>query len=560
VASTARMRLVVAGPGTGKTHNFRRVLEGAGGGLALTFIRALMRELDRDLGDLAQVNTFHGYCKRVAHTLGGTDGLSSHFHYFPFLPRLVVEDLKVLGHGGLKPGEIDHLFHVMEDEDEVLRMSLRIGSYYDAVGHTDIVYRVQKHLEANPEAIPEHEVIVVDEYQDFNLLDTRLIDTLADRSPVVIAGDDDQALYAFRDATPEFIRELAERDGVARFHLPYCSRCTEVVVEAVNQLVQEAQERGNLADRIDRTFLCYLPEKAEDSGAHPKLIHAACSVESNKSPYIRWYVGEQIAAIPQEDIDVSREKRHATALVIGPTHWVVPIYEFLRGEFADVRLQISDDVAMTLLDGYRLLARNGKSRLGWRILLHLDPCGGVDEILKSIHEEGAELADLLPGDYREPHLPVAAAVGKPVNDEELSEEEAVALTAALDMTMEEILAELALDPVEPDDVEEDESDDEGDDDGPIIICTTLVGAKGLSAEHVFIVGMNNGVFPRDPGAVTDDEICKLIVGLSRTRKACHLISCGMWAGPPFEKPSSFFNWLGDIAVEERTVNKDYWDS
>jgi len=86
-------------------------------------------------------------------------------------------------------------------------------------------------------------------------------------------------------------------------------------------------------------------------------------------------------------------------------------------------------------------------------------------------------------------------VGKLVNDEELSEEEAVALTAALDMTMEEILAELALDPVESDDVEEDESDDEGDDDGPIIICTTLVGAKGLSAEHVFIVGMNNGVFP-----------------------------------------------------------------
>jgi len=34
----------------------------------------------------------------------------------------------------------------------------------------------------------------------------------------------------------------------------------------------------------------------------------------------------------------------------------------------------------------------------------------------------------------------------------------------------------------------------------------------------------------------------------------------MWAGPPFEKPSSFFDWLGDIAVEERTVNKDYWDS
>ena len=67
---------------------------------------------------------------------------------------------------------------------------------------------------------------------------------------------------------------------------------------------------------------------------------------------------------------------------------------------------------------------------------------------------------------------------------------------------------------------------DGETDGPTIICTTLVGAKGLSAEHVFIVGMNNGASLGTPGAVTDDEVCKLIVGLSRTRKACHLVSCG----------------------------------
>jgi hypothetical protein len=224
VSSTGRIRLVVAGPGTGKTHNFRRVLEGAGGGLALIFIRALMRELQRDLGDLAQVNTFHGYCKSLAHKVGGTDGLTSHFHYFRFLPRLVVEDPRVLGHGGLKEADIDHLFHVMDDKSEVLKASLQIGSYYDAVGHTDVVYRVQRHLEANPESVPEHEVIVVDEYQDFNLLDTSLIDTLAGKSPVVLAGDDDQALYHFRDATPDFIRELALGYWPSRRRAPHSAR------------------------------------------------------------------------------------------------------------------------------------------------------------------------------------------------------------------------------------------------------------------------------------------------------------------------------------------------
>ena len=34
VKSNARKKLVVAGPGTGKTHNFKRVLEKSGGGLA----------------------------------------------------------------------------------------------------------------------------------------------------------------------------------------------------------------------------------------------------------------------------------------------------------------------------------------------------------------------------------------------------------------------------------------------------------------------------------------------------------------------------------------------
>jgi hypothetical protein len=82
-----------------------------------------------------------------------------------------------------------------------LPAALEIGNYYDAVGHNDIVYRVERHFEANPESIPEHEVVVVDEYQDLNYLETHLIDSLAQASAVLIAGDDDQALYAFKGSS-----------------------------------------------------------------------------------------------------------------------------------------------------------------------------------------------------------------------------------------------------------------------------------------------------------------------------------------------------------------------
>jgi superfamily I DNA/RNA helicase len=310
VASDAHKKPVVAGPGTGKTHNFSRVLDKNGGGLAITFIRALAEDLARDLGDLAQVNTFHGYCKHVAHSCGGVGGLTAKFDYFPGLPELVAEDLQILGYDRVGRDDLDRLIREMEEGDGILPAALEIGNYYDAVGHNDIVYRVQRQFEANPASIPEHEVVVVDEYQDFNYLETRVIDSLAQQSAVLIAGDDDQALYAFKGSSPRFIRELADDTEVEQFDLPYCSRCTEVVVEAVKQIAIEAQRRGNLADRIERPYLCYLPEKAADSERHPALIHAACSVENNRVPYARKYIAEQIAEIPEEDIRTRGSASH----------------------------------------------------------------------------------------------------------------------------------------------------------------------------------------------------------------------------------------------------------
>ncbi len=62
----------------------------------------------------------------------------------------------------------------------------------------------------------------------------------------------------------------------------------------------------------------------------------------------------------------------------------------------------------------------------------------------------------------------------------------------------------------------------------------------------------------EPHNVTDDEVCQLIVGLSRTRKACHLVSAGNWLGV-WKKESTFFRWLGDIATERREIDKDYWN-
>ncbi|MBA3583594.1 MAG: ATP-dependent helicase [Gemmatimonadetes bacterium] len=47
--------------------------------------------------------------------------------------------------------------------------------------------------------------VIVDEFQDINRLDFELIRIIARRSRLLLAGDDDQAIYGFRGCTPDFI-------------------------------------------------------------------------------------------------------------------------------------------------------------------------------------------------------------------------------------------------------------------------------------------------------------------------------------------------------------------
>lgn len=556
LSSGADKKLIVAGPGTGKTHTFKAALERAGGGVALTFIRALVRDLRVALADTAEiVNTFHGFAKHLLHS--HPYGVDADFWYCPELPIIVARDLTLLGIGDISESDVNSAFQRLDDAEGLITESVRLGDYYNAVGHNDVVYRVLQRFEEAPEDIPEYPLVVVDEYQDFNPLETSLIGKLEQRSPVLIAGDDDQALYHRKHASPEFIRELAGGGDYTTFDLPFCSRCTEVIVNAVNNVIARAVANGNLAGRLDKPFNCYLPDKAAVSAAHPSIIHAQCTVDSARSPYIARYVAEQIAAIPPVDVAAARAGDYPTALVIGTGEFIQPVFEYLDEHFPNVRLARSTGVELTLLEAYRLLARDSRSRLGWRIVLELDPPAGCDELIRRVLQNGLEFADELPDGYRERHLPHAEAIKRIAGDEELDAHEQAVLEAAVELTLEQIRAELKLDQDVSEEIEEgpDDAIDEG---APTIVCATMVSAKGLSAEHVFIVGFNNEHFPRHPDAITDYEICCLLVALSRTRTQCHLVSCGRWKGLQ-AATSAFLDWLG-APITSVTRNAAYWQA
>ena len=552
IGSTADKRLIVSGPGTGKTFTFEAALGACGGkGLALTFLRNLVADLTVVLGDRADVFTFHGYCKYLMHhhnIAGLRDG-----DYYPPLLDLLIDDIQVLEGKVIDGDDVTAHLHTLDDSDGLIGEVLACADYYNAVSHTDLVYRVLRHFEAASDTIPTFPLIVVDEYQDFSLLETTFIQLLATKSKVLIAGDDDQALYGkLRNAEADFIRALAGEGLFETFELPYCVRCTSVIVAAVNDLLAAATARGNLARRLTKSFECYLPDKGADSEANPKIIHVQCSTAN--TPYAGQYIAQQIARIPRVDIATSREKGYPTALVIGPNPFLNRAYQVVQQRFPKARMKTSSEVPIDALDGYRRIARNDKSRLGWRIIIAAYPFDGWKTVLKQVLEAGAELADQLPEVYRDEHSEIARLLGVMLESGTLSTEDQDRLTTATGRSSDEIKAALAID--EPEDTEiEDETGGVPGEYEPDILFTSLVGSKGLSAEHVFVVGLNDGHLPRRRTAPTDEEVCNLLVALSRTRKRCHVVSCKFF-GKGFLTESLFLDWIRPH-LEAIEVDKNY---
>lgn len=102
--------------------------------------------------------------------------------------------------------------------------------------------------------------VVVDEFQDVNRLDFELVRTLAARATLVVAGDDDQAIYAFRGCSHEFLVELGSRLGRAVDSHPLRTnyRSPPNLLAAADRLIRKNRARipkRPIAHRRDRAVM-----------------------------------------------------------------------------------------------------------------------------------------------------------------------------------------------------------------------------------------------------------------------------------------------------------------
>ncbi len=117
-------------------------------------------------------------------------------------------------------------------------------------------------------------VIIVDEYQDVNLAQQRLIELLADGSAeIMVVGDDDQTIYEWRGARPSYIL----RDCKDRFHykpfidykLSHSFRFGPVLAQAAENCISKNRNRmlkSVISHRLDRDTRIKIMDSADESG------------------------------------------------------------------------------------------------------------------------------------------------------------------------------------------------------------------------------------------------------------------------------------------------------
>lgn len=110
----------------------------------------------------------------------------------------------------------------------------------------------------------QYRCIIVDEFQDINLLDFEFIRLIAKNKELIVVGDDDQAIYAFRGCSPDYILRFPERiERPVESHLLNVNyRCPKNIVSMSSQLIQHN------SDRITKN-----PRAASSRDADVKLWH-----------------------------------------------------------------------------------------------------------------------------------------------------------------------------------------------------------------------------------------------------------------------------------------------
>ena len=250
--------------------------------LAITFTNKAAGELKSriadKLGEKANdiwAGTFHSVCARILRRYGDLLGYSSHFTIYDTddQKRVIKDILKQMGISEKDlpvkyvMNEISHAKDSLISSEEYAlsaskgfyQMKRLAGEVYkeyqkrlksaDAMDFDDIIINAVELFEKNPDVLEYYsnkfKYIMVDEYQDTNHAQYKLVSMLASvHQNICVVGDDDQSIYSFRGATIENILSFEDNFPNAKvIRLEQNYRSTAPILNAANAVIANNKER-----------------------------------------------------------------------------------------------------------------------------------------------------------------------------------------------------------------------------------------------------------------------------------------------------------------------------
>jgi DNA helicase II / ATP-dependent DNA helicase PcrA len=215
------MRILLASPGTGKTTKIKSIIDSAyseaSNILVLSFTNATINDLTKSFTDYKNVSchTLHQYALIINHlTL-------NHILSYPEIKHLNKFAEKV---------SID--FYTLCQQLQCMTFDMMIESSIEFIKENP-AYADEK--------IGKIDLLVIDEFQDFNELERNLVFLISEYAgQTIILGDDDQSIYDFKNADPEALIELYNDDSSEKIeHEHICYRCPDLVVNSCATLISK---------------------------------------------------------------------------------------------------------------------------------------------------------------------------------------------------------------------------------------------------------------------------------------------------------------------------------
>lgn len=425
-----------------------------------------------------------------------------------------------------------------------------------AMDFDDLIYHTVKLLQNDEEARRYYQdkfkYVVVDEYQDTSIAQFNLVRLLAGGSNnVCVVGDDDQSIYKFRGATIENILNFEQVfKGAKTIRLEQNYRSTSNILNAANSVIK------NNAGRKGKTLWT-------QNGNGEKVHHYTASNEQDEASHLADIIGEHLreGAHLRDHTVLYRMNAQSNPIETyfaraGIPYRIVGGQRFFdRKEVKDINSYLAvivnprDDVrlrriineparkigATTIEKIGDLAAKNGVPML--EIIGHVREYPELQRAaapLEKFYEIYRELCDL------SVTLPLDEFAGEVVKKSgyeamlKAQKEEGQTRLENLgqlissvktyvdqngeDATLAGFLEEVAL-----------ISDlDSYDQDADSVTMMTIHSAKGLEFPYVFVVGMEDGVFPGDMARYNEEDMEEerrlCYVAITRAKKELYLSS------------------------------------